>query len=427
MSAYAVTKARSKRLVAEPRMAEDEVFKTIAEMLGGDLHQKRLLSMTHGVLGVLQSASAAISTIGQGLALARGLNPKHAVKQVDRLLSNGGINVWDLFSKWVPFVLADRKDIIVTLDWTDHAHDGQCTIALNMVTSHGRATPLMWKTVGKNELKARRNGYEDDVLVSLRDIVPADVRITVLADRGFGDQKLYAFAKEQNLDYVIRFRQDILVTNVQGEARSASEWVAPNGHARRLGSATVTIDHAPVPVVVCVKHAGMKDAWGPTTPSYPSPLSVLGEGSPPGSEVTGIGWGGLASSRADLTGAAIVKLYGKRFTTEENFRDTKDIKFGLGLSATHIGTPERRDRLLLLCAVSQALLTLLGAACERTGLDKRLKVNTAKKRTHSLFRQGLYWYAAIPNMPDDWLRPLMDAFTCILQEHAILCAIYGVI
>ena len=391
-------------------MAEDEVFKTIAEMLGGDLHQKRLLSMTHGVLGVLQSASAAISTIGQGLALARGLNPKHAVKQVDRLLSNGGINVWDLFSKWVPFVLADRKDIIVTLDWTDHAHDGQCTIALNMVTSHGRATPLMWKTVGKNELKARRNGYEDDVLVSLRDIVPADVRITVLADRGFGDQKLYAFAKEQNLDYVIRFRQDILVTNVQGEARSASEWVAPNGHARRLGSATVTIDHAPVPVVVCVKHAGMKDAWGP----IPQALRLGG-------------WGGLASSRADLTGAAIVKLYGKRFTTEENFRDTKDIKFGLGLSATHIGTPERRDRLLLLCAVSQALLTLLGAACERTGLDKRLKVNTAKKRTHSLFRQGLYWYAAIPNMPDDWLRPLMDAFTCILQEHAILCAIYGVI
>ena len=32
---------------------------------------------------------------------------------------------------------------------------------------------------------------------------------------------------------------------------------------------------------------------------------------PPGSEGTGIGWGGLASSRADLTGAAIVKLYGK--------------------------------------------------------------------------------------------------------------------
>ena len=31
----------------------------------------------------------------------------------------------------------------------------------------------------------------------------------------------------------------------------------------------------------------------------------------PGWGATGMGWGGLASSRADLTGAAIVKLYGK--------------------------------------------------------------------------------------------------------------------
>ncbi len=53
----------------------------------------------------------------------------------------------------------------------------------------------------------------------------------------------------------------------------------------------------------------------------------------------------------------MVKLYGKRFTTEENFRDTKDIKFGLGISATHIGKPQRRDRLLLVCAMAQALLT----------------------------------------------------------------------
>jgi hypothetical protein len=27
---------------------------------------------------------------------------KHAVKQVDRLLSNDGIDVWDSFVRWVP-------------------------------------------------------------------------------------------------------------------------------------------------------------------------------------------------------------------------------------------------------------------------------------------------------------------------------------
>jgi uncharacterized protein (DUF885 family) len=44
----------------------------------------------------------------------------------------------------------------------------------------------------------------------------------------------------------------------------------------------------------------------------------------------------LATSRRSDTPRAIVKLYGRRFTIEETFRDTKNLRFGLGLSATHI-------------------------------------------------------------------------------------------
>lgn len=83
---------------------------------------------------------------------------------------------------------------------------------------------------------------------------------------------------------------------------------------------------------------------------------------------------------------------------------------GLGLSATHIGTTDRRDRLLLLAAIAQALLTLLGAAGEACGLDRLMKTNTSKKRTMSLLNQGINLYAAIPNMGEDRLAPLMKAF-----------------
>lgn len=38
------------------------------------------------------------------------------MKQVDRMLSNGGINVWKLFAQWVPYVLGDRSEAVVTLD-----------------------------------------------------------------------------------------------------------------------------------------------------------------------------------------------------------------------------------------------------------------------------------------------------------------------
>jgi len=96
---------------------------------------------------------------------------------------------------------------------------------------------------------------------------------------------------------------------------------------------------------------------------------------------------------------------------EPAFRDTKDLRFGMGLSSTRIGEPTRRDRLLLVSAFATALLTLLGAVGEGLGMDRVLKSNTSKTRTHSLFRQGCMLYELIPNMPEHRLVPLMEKFT----------------
>ena len=59
----------------------------------------------------------------------------------------------------------------------------------------------MWKTVTKKVFKARRNGYEDELLVRLREAVPVGVRATAQADRGFGDQKLYRLLRD--LDFCV--------------------------------------------------------------------------------------------------------------------------------------------------------------------------------------------------------------------------------
>ena len=117
-----------------------------------DLHAKRVDSLAGATLGVMTSASLAVAVIGQALAQARGLVTKHAIKQVDRLLSNQNIDVWDSFARWVPHLIGSRKEIVVAMDWTDFDRDGQATLALNLVTGHGRATPLLWVTVWKEEL-----------------------------------------------------------------------------------------------------------------------------------------------------------------------------------------------------------------------------------------------------------------------------------
>jgi hypothetical protein len=384
-------------MASKPTMDEAGILAFLTSLFAEDLHAKRVLSLSHCTLGVIHAASLAIHSIGIGMAEARGVEPKHAIKQVDRMLSNKGIDVWALFRLWVPFVLGDRRDIVVTLDWTEHDHDDQTTIAINLVTSHGRATPLIWKTVVKSELKDNRNEFEDQVIRRLREVLPESVRVTLLADRGFGDQKLYVMLKELGIRYVIRFREIITVTDSDGESHPASEWVPANGRSRMIREAFVTQDWCPVPAVVCVKEAGMKENWC------------------------------LATSRTDLSAKNVVELYGKRFTTEENFRDTKDQKFGLGLSATHIGTTTRRDRLLLIAALAQALLTLLGAAGEALGMDRLLKANTAKKRTHSLYRQGLHYYNAIPMMREEKLVPLVEKFAELVRGQAVCVELFGII
>ncbi len=61
-----------------------------------------MLSISNAVQGVLQSASLAIHAIGHGLSVIQGTTSKHAIKQVDRLLSNAKIVVWDFFLFWIP-------------------------------------------------------------------------------------------------------------------------------------------------------------------------------------------------------------------------------------------------------------------------------------------------------------------------------------
>lgn len=371
--------------------------KFVEEVVEEDTHALRVLSLTNGVLGVLHCAALGIHAIGRGLAAARGLDVKHAVKQIDRLLSNRGIDVWQWFAQWVRFVVAARDKIVVAMDWTHFEPDDQATIAIYLITSHGRATPLLWRTHRFSSLKDHRSQYETELIDRLHEILAPTIEVTLLADRGFGDQELYAYLGTLGWSYVIRFRECIQVTDAAGECKPASAWVPPSGHAKMLRDVLVTQKKTHVGAVVVKRQKGMKDAWC------------------------------LATNRVDLNASGVVDLYARRFTIEETFRDLKDPRFGTGLREVRISRPDRRDRLMLLFAVAHALLTLLGAAGEQAGLDRTLKANTSPKRALSLFNQGCFWFAAIPNMRDERLRPLMDAFASTIANHAALSQIFGVI
>ena len=105
-------------------------------VLDEDIHTKRVDSLANATLGVMTGASLGVALIGKSLAQARGLLPKHAVKQVDRLLSNPKVEA--VFATWVPEMVGSRTDIVVAMDWTDYHGAEQATLALKLVTAGRR-------------------------------------------------------------------------------------------------------------------------------------------------------------------------------------------------------------------------------------------------------------------------------------------------
>jgi len=365
---------------------------------GAELHARTEDSIGQATLGLLHSATLSVTGIGTAWARVTGHVAKHGVKQVDRLMSNESFSLPKALKVYVRQVIGSRQSIIVALDWTEYAADGHSTICLSLITGHGRATPLLWKTVAVSALKDRRNGYEDELLHQLKECLPRQrrVRVVVLADRGFGDAALYAELREElEFDFVIRFRGVVHVESKGGTRKRADQWLeAAGGRTLVMRNVKVTNRHQELNSFVAVHDPLMKEPWF------------------------------LASS---LPGSAraITRLYGRRFTIEETFRDQKDLRFGWGLQGVQVTQPLRRDRLLFIAALAQLLLTLTGAAGESLGLDAKLRVNTEKKRrTHSLFRQGReYAKGVIASVAVQ----LQARFIELFQKLAISTEIYALI
>ncbi len=178
----------------------------------------------------------------------------------------------------------------------------------------------------------------------------------------------------------------------------------PAGRRNGLGNAvacarhaTVTADDYPLATVVRVQARDMKE------PLY------------------------LATSTTDAPARALINLYSHRWGIECGLHDAKDVRFGMVMGSMHVSTPERRDRLWLICAFAVALLTLSDAAGEALGYDRYLKSNTTKRRTHSLWRQGIMLYQLIPNMTKYMLRPQIERFAEMLAGVAVFTEMFGIV
>lgn len=366
------------------------VDRTVREMFAdSDLHAKQIESLTHAIIGAVATTVAGVASIGRAAAGFRGKDDKHGIKQFDRLLSNRKIDDADLARQHMAFAIGQRRRVVLSLDWTEYGLWGQNRLAINVVTRHGRATPLLCKTVPSAELKGQMSHIETGLLRVLQGMLPPSVKeVIIVADRGFGNVDLYEAIQALGFHFVIRFRGCIHVTAPDGRSAPAASWVPAGGRARRIRNALLTGQHQRVAAFIAVKKAKMKDSW-------------------------------LLATSLCWDANRVVALYARRFTCEENFRDEKDPRFGLGSRLASIKDAARRDRLCLILSIAMAIVTLLGVAGEKLGFDRLLRANTVNRRTHSLFRQGREYLRTLTHHVHPLAGRLLAEFQRLLSRQPL--------
>lgn len=271
-----------------------------------------------------------ISLANIGRAMTGGA--KAQIKRCWRFCDNERVETADAMRGVIARLLKKRKkSLLISFDWTDIR--GFHTLVAAAAIK-GRAIPLCWASCAGNTFEGHRsrNAFEESLLLVLRSMIPDAVKVTILADRGFGRTELARFCRNNRFHFIFRVQPDVWV---KGAAYSGKllDYPVYKGIATVLKNVLYR-QKTPVLVNVAVH-------WRRNLPKERDECWFL-------------------ISDLEVSAQRICQLYGRRMTIEELFRDEKNKRNGWSLRDTQITKADRIDRLMLILAIAYILLCGLG-------------------------------------------------------------------
>jgi len=256
-------------------------------------HGHQLKAITTFVAAILEEQTGCQAQLARG-----GTNQEARVKRLARLIHNQRIQPKDLAEAVLHQALRQvppRGKVRVTLDWTSEDH--QHLLVVSLVVG-GRGLPIYWRAYDARVLKGRRSRYELAVVRRACKLIFGHVapdRIRLSADRGFADVGLFDLFEELGLHYIIRVKGSTKVCRDGQWQKLNTVRFLGNARRRNLGRLHYC-ESSPRRLWVTMSRArNRKGAWGT--------------------------WY-LISNHGHRARAA-AREYGRRFSCEEGFRDTK--------------------------------------------------------------------------------------------------------
>ncbi len=328
------------------------------------LHAKRAAALLRITSALLRGSVASLTAIALYLDSASTL--KHRIKSVDRLLGNNGLHLarealyCGIAQRW----LRGLSQLLVVVDWSDLSRDQKWHLLRASAVVEGRSVTL-YEEVHPQKLLANAEVHRR-FLERLAGIVPAEMNLIVMTDAGF-HAPWFKMVVEQGWEFVGRIRgKNRIRWGDEGEWIPARDLYAHAAErALDLGVGAYARSN---PVAVrgvlgkrprkgrhCLNMYGVKRSGRGSAKSARSAKE-------PWLLVSGLG---LRHLGAD----AIVSLYSQRMRIEQSFRDTKNLRLGMGLDVTRSRSKQRLEMLLLIVHLASFVQRLIGECARQKQLE----------------------------------------------------------
>lgn len=308
------------------------------------------------VAGIIEGRTSVPADIGRNIPT--DAFEKHKIKQVDRYLNSKTFDAREISRGLLTLVspnLRPQQRVAIALDWTA---TGNFETLTSSIVMGGRALPFHWTVIDQDV--TRMAVAERQHLKELRKILPNGPNFVLLFDAGFDDASFIRFLdKDVKLQFVVR--------------------TGPSVSVQRCDKKKF------IHLMKCCWKRGVVYDWGDVLFSQKKRTQI---------RFVAIHDHGMADPWLLLTNlkdpaTRIVQLYGRRFETEETYKDLKDIRSGLQLKGTRVESVESLERLIAACAAAYFVLILAGLYGEEIGHHRRLQANSTKhRRVLALWRVG---------------------------------------
>jgi hypothetical protein len=365
-------------------MIANETIYMHLEQFCPEVHASRLQAVMDVAIGLTKSKRLTISEIGRHLPNQSEL--KHRIKKVDRVFGNRHLYdeldiIYSGLSDYVFKYIANDKysPIVIDLCYLKDTHDIQMLSA--EVATQGRTIPLHREVFKSGELKGR----EKEFITKLSDCIPSNRDVLIIMDAGFGDD-WFAAIESQNWYWLVRARGGKYIKLSKDEEwQEARELFDVAGTRAKCYEKAYITKSESRPCRVIIKKGSLVNKRKKPTKLPRNYNSANGNYQRTAKEP----WILATNLPKVYDTTKVINAYKKRMQIEESFRDIKSPRFGLAGRYLQTRNIYRWGVAMLLAAIAQIILWIIGVVGHSQGLQKIFQANTAHhKKQFSYFFLG---------------------------------------